>query len=233
MTNPIRFALHLPSYLACAGIEGASIVLDLRSGEFLFLDEVTTAFWNVLLDPDLSDLDRECVLKASFDADPVELKEDFENFRADCLTKGLLIEAAPAPRSGVGSTRPAPLIPILSAWISLVTVAVGLRRSGFAPVYERIMADAPAPSLGCDLARAERAFAAAENMFVSRSAPHDCLARSLALFRFLRAMGVSATHVIGVERYSLNAHAWVECEGEVILDLDRRESLIPMRKAPL
>ena len=62
------------------------------------------------------------------------------------------------------------------------------------------------------------AFGRAENFFVVRRAPDDCLVRSLSLYRFLREAGSRAEHVIGVRRFPFQAHAWVECAGEVLMD---------------
>jgi Transglutaminase-like superfamily len=235
--NPPEPSLYLPPYLAHAQVEGGTVVLDLRSGEFLLFDEVASSFWGVLLEPGVSNQDRQQSLMAQFDADPAQLTADFNAFRLDCLAKGLLVDTLPPPPLTNPSPRARIHFPVWSAWRSLLTVASSLRRSGFALTYaaaHAVIVEHPSqPTPGQDLARAERAFAAAENFFVLRSAPNDCLPRSLALFSFLRAMGLSATHWIGIDRYSLSAHAWVECDGRVILDVDRRDTLIPLTRAPL
>ena len=59
----------------------------------------------------------------------------------------------------------------------------------------------------------------AENLFWFRDAPDDCLPRSLALFSFLRALGLPATHKIGGTRYpGLLMHAWVESSERALID---------------
>ena len=63
-----------------------------------------------------------------------------------------------------------------------------------------------------------RAFGRAENFFALRKAPRDCLPRSIALFSFLRELGLPAEHRIGVDRYPFRAHAWVETDGRVLAD---------------
>lgn len=45
-----------------------------------------------------------------------------------------------------------------------------------------------------------------------------CLEMSLALTSFCLANGVAADFVIGVQRYSFLAHAWVETDGKVVAD---------------
>jgi hypothetical protein len=79
------------------------------------------------------------------------------------------------------------------------------------------MPASPAPRPAARLAsRAERAFSRAENLYLLRSAPRDCLPRSLALYRFLLSVGVPAEHCIGVQRFPFEAHAWVECGGRAV-----------------
>jgi hypothetical protein len=73
------------------------------------------------------------------------------------------------------------------------------------------------------LAKALAAFARAENCFSMKQAPRDCVPRSLALFRFLRLVGLPAEHCIGVRRSPFQAHAWVEFEGRVVHDLPSRQ----------
>jgi hypothetical protein len=68
------------------------------------------------------------------------------------------------------------------------------------------------------LTRAIAAFSRAENFFHLRRAPQDCLPRSLALFGFLRQLGLGAEHVIGVQLFPFLAHAWVEYRGHVVHD---------------
>jgi hypothetical protein len=92
-----------------------------------------------------------------------------------------------------------------------------ISREGFRVTYERC-AVIPAVASGNHLPDVLPAFVRAESFFVPRSAPDDCLLRSLSLYRFLREAGLGATHVIGVRRFPFQAHAWAECAGEVLLD---------------
>ena len=110
----------------------------------------------------------------------------------------------------------------LRAWWSLLLTVWQLRGNNFARVYSKL-SDSPKPpamgtSIEVPLERAERAFRLAENFFLMRKAPRDCLPRSLALYRFLLGAGIPANHVIGVHRYPFEAHAWVEANGRVICD---------------
>ena len=62
------------------------------------------------------------------------------------------------------------------------------------------------------------AFARAEEFFYLKTAPADCLPRSLALFRVLRAAGLPVEHCIGVQQFPFTAHAWAQFRGDIIHD---------------
>ena len=72
-------------------------------------------------------------------------------------------------------------------------------------------------SADVELARA--AFVRAENFYLRRRAPNDCLPRSLALYAYMRGLGVPVVHRIGARRFpAFRCHAWVEHDGAPILD---------------
>lgn len=59
----------------------------------------------------------------------------------------------------------------------------------------------------------------------------DCLPRSLTVYLLLQRRGVPATLHIGVKRYPFGAHAWVECDGDVVDDSAntwRQEPYLPI-----
>ena len=203
-------------------IDGNVIILDLRSGEYKILDDVATAMWLAVL----AGSDRPCCIEQlanTFAAAPAKVAADLEAFLHEAEVSGLLTSQLPtAPAIG----RPAPRWPrsclASGAWWSLFATTRMLAGNGFADAYAKLSACAKPK---CDdgdgftrLARAERAFSLAENFFVIPSAPQDCLPRSLSLYRFLLMAGVSADHVIGVRRFTFQAHAWVECAGRVVFD---------------
>ena len=174
---------------------------------------------------------------AQFAVEPDRARRDLAAFRERCLADGTFAAAATA-RPFVSGQRPAAkrvVWPAFAAWRCLAGTALLLRQRGFATAYrESTAVPAPRePSGDGALDRAIAAFALAENFFVPRRAPDDCLPRSLALFRFLRMMGLPAEHVIGCRRAPFFAHAWVECQGRVVLDDDRRSELTTIaRVAP-
>jgi len=217
-----------PPYVRQAHFEDAIVLLDLRRGEFLMLDEMAAAIWRGLTRQTATGDSLPESLTKQFDVEQDRVSEDIRAFRQQCLADGLLVDSC--TQFPVPARRPLrPVIfPTLAAWACLADAARKLRSFGFADAYATLVERAPdVPSVFDEnqLVRAEKAFARAENFFVARAAPNDCLPRSMALFSFLRKMGLPAEFCFGVERYSLTAHAWVECGGRVISDADRRTSL--------
>ncbi|HEX8065419.1 MAG TPA: lasso peptide biosynthesis B2 protein [Thermoleophilaceae bacterium] len=219
-----------------AEVEGLRVVLDLRTESYLVLDRVASAMWAALTASD----DRAgalAELEDRFDADRERLAADLDAFATRCVERGLLDSAGsrrpgapvrPAPaerRRGEGAARaPTGRRRRGSAWLttralqSLTATHLALSRRGFRSAYE----DAerlPVPAGDSDLVEpAVGAFVRAEELFLARRAPDDCLLRSLALHRFLRGVGLPSEHVIGVRRVPFQAHAWVEHGGEALLD---------------
>lgn len=201
-------------------VDGLIILLDLRAGEYIVLNRVASAMWNVTVTLDdiqarISDLVRQ------FDASAAQLEIDLVTFAEDCVARGFLqtLPASP-PVSRLGGKVHAPRATL--AWRSLLTTAYRLSRSGFGFTYQKY-SRLPFPyrqeTDGSPLiTQATQAFLRAENFFPLRSAPQDCLPRSLALYRFCLAAGLPARHVIGVRRLPFAAHAWVECAGQPLLD---------------
>ena len=118
--------------------------------------------------------------------------------------------------------RPARVAQLLAlrAWWSLFRTSRSLAKKGF---YHTYVPFTRLPSAGTDSAKADgsllrgvAAFSTAENFFHLKNAPRDCLPRSLALFGFLRSMGLAVEHVIGVQLVPFLAHAWVEYRGRVV-----------------
>lgn len=186
-------------------------------------DDAASALWSVLtgIDDAVTAFER---IAARYDVDEPRFHTDLEAFARRCVAEGLLehagsSERVPAADGAVASpsARARAVVPrTLRALTSLVATQRALARDGFARTYDRY-ALLPAAADAVPLREALSAFGRAENFFVARRAPDDCLARSLALYRFLRSAGVCAVHVIGVRRFPFAAHAWVECDGAEVL----------------
>jgi Transglutaminase-like superfamily/Coenzyme PQQ synthesis protein D (PqqD) len=245
------------NYAATAGVRQAVVdhglvLLDLHGGEFVILDEVAAAMWQALAHDGLDTGAAQAALLASFDVEPQRLSADLEAFVQRCLSQGWLqLRHAAGPLvppqvTSVQPTRPKPARPSrtarlapLYAWWCLVRTGRELRRHGLRGVVERWpelerpgVPDTPDACDSHSLQRALQAFRLAENFYIAARAPDDCLPRSLALFRFLRARGLPAEHCVGYERHASGAHAWVECGGQVLLDEDRRHRLTRLVPIP-
>jgi hypothetical protein len=217
---PEEAVLQPASTLRYRIVEGAAVLLDLRAAEYIVLNPVATALWQLLLSAEGDD--RVAKLQRQFDAPRERLEADLAAFARSSIERGFLIEGTP-PAPEPAAQRIAGRGPLaLRAWWSLVSTARALAARGFAETYlryARLAKPAAAGESGKDtVERAERAFLRAEHFFVMRSAPQDCLPRSLALYRFLLSAGIPADHCIGVRQYPFKAHAWVESGNRVLCD---------------
>lgn len=210
-------------------IDGLRIILDLSTESYRVLDDVASALWAVLVG--------EADAAGSFDdlarhyqIDHGRLRAEVTTFADRCVAAGMLEPAgtplatepvAPrAPARGRGGT--------LQALKCLIATQRALARDGFRTTYDRYARFSTgwdAPPLDVVL----RGFSRAENFFIARRAPGDCLVRSLSLYRYLRAANVPAEHVIGVRRFPFRAHAWVECSGSPVFD-ERSHDFTPLAR---
>lgn len=203
------------------------MLLDLTGNAYHVLDEVAARMWLAASDPARAPSAAIAELARGFDCEPTTVARDYAQFVARAIDDGLLTAAfAPVRPVAMRRKQRRRYWPTLDAWNCLAHTVLSLRLRGLRPTYDsaQVIGVAPAPKGGVDLGRALVSFRRAENFMVLRSAPRDCLPRSLALFRFLRRMGLAARHVIGVELDPFAAHAWVEVEGNVVNDADWRGS---------
>ena len=111
----------------------------------------------------------------------------------------------------------------IRAWWALVCVTISLSWRGFSRTYADAVSASKSRPVATDdlehvLSKAVVAFARAEEFFYLKAAPADCLPRSLALFRILRAVGLPVEHCIGVQQFPFTAHAWAQFRGDIIHD---------------
>ncbi len=208
-TSSVRFRI----------VDELVVLLDIRTGDYVIFDRVATKMWRVLLN--LAPSERVPALQRAFDAPPERLASDLEAFSRDCLERGFLQREPLREEQPPPTAEAHPNWLVLRAWWSLFCTVCLLANRGFDYTYRRYarLAAPEADEGNAELrARAERAFLIAENFFVMKSAPRDCLPRSLALYRFLRSVGVPADHRIGVTRYPFEAHAWVQCGDRLMFD---------------
>ena len=204
-----------------AEVDGLRVVLDLNTETYRVLDDVASVLWSVLTGEADALTTFEAVAR-DYAVERDRFGSDLAAFAQRCVTERLLEPAgtpvagravAPPQHAPARSTRPS----TLQALTCLIGTRRALNRDGFRETYERY-ALLPVGRRTRRLGAALPAFARAENFFVARRAPEDCLLRSLSLYRFLRSAGVPAEHVIGVRRFPFSAHAWVECDGSPVCD---------------
>lgn len=197
-------------------IDDRLVLLDIAAGDYLVLTATETAMWRALTE--LSAERRVGALAGQFEAPAALIAADLAQFEKMCLARGYLV-ARPLPPGGPPRAGDRDSLSALRAWLWMFRVSGALRRS-FQEAYDKCQRlrrprEPRPPGL---LQEAESAFLRAENFFIFRKAPKDCLPRSLSLYAFLTSAGFDVTHVIGVSRFPFEAHAWVEGDGRVLLD---------------
>jgi hypothetical protein len=219
---------HISSEILYEEIQGSVIVLDLRTEAYYILDPVATLLWRALLVTDNDDEVFQAV-QNEYAVERARLQTDLEAFKRHCITRGFLQEKESSriiekPQY----VEPAqPNFLVIRGWWCLFRTVRSLSTLGFARTY-REYSCLPIPKQNSDsdrlVERSVDAFRVAENFFLIRNAPQDCLPRSLALFRFLRLAGLPVEHCIGVRRFPFAAHAWVEYRGHIVLDKPSQQS---------
>jgi hypothetical protein len=196
-------------------IDNRVVLLDIDAGEYLVLDRIETLIWQGLISDSTAETIN--ILIEEYDISEDIILADIEAFKAQCIERGFFDKKSDTSRRKQ-QAAPAKAPNAWRAWLWMLRVSFSLR-SGFAPAYRLCLGlKQPGARTLADLEKAQTAFLFAENFFIFKSAPRDCLPRSLSLYGFLTSCGIRATHVIGIARYPFEAHAWVECDDKVLLD---------------
>lgn len=111
------------------------------------------------------------------------------------------------------------------AYVALIFVDFGLRFFGFRRTVKTVLKErnsAENEAAAIDWARISRTVEIAQRTFRLYLRPRtECLERSLVIYYLLRQEGIPAQLCIGCTKYPpLKFHAWVECAGRVINDLN-------------
>lgn len=222
-----------------ACVDQGCVILDLRAGRYIVLDDVGTFMWRALLGA-MAWQEAKAIVQLRYAVDAEILERDLQRFSHDCLRRGFVTiggepETPPSSRHAV-SASPGGSLPLpLRALQCLLQTRRQLHGQGFSECYERLqtLTTNPAALGGEDpdpiLRKACRSFLHLESLMISRRAPEDCLERSMALYRLLLGSGLPAEHVIGVRLQPFLAHAWVECNGEPLLG-ERRHGFTPLAR---
>jgi len=236
-----------PSGVRQADLGLGLLLVNLQHGDYVVLDATARAMWQAFLGPGATRAQAVAHLLAQFEVEPDLLAQDLERFLTQARRAGLLAplgghnrptrptRAAEPTRQRAHRQPPLQARSALGltwhAWWMLWRTARAVAKGS--PGWDGPDTAQPSPAAalagdvnGLPLRQALAAFRRAECFYVSRRAPDDCLPRSLALHRFLRDAGLPATHCIGFDRGGTGAHAWVECQGDVVLDRDRRAQMV-------
>lgn len=106
---------------------------------------------------------------------------------------------------------------ILKAYLALIQFDLYLACGNFQAVHDNVRR-CPLRKLPRLDRALERTCAALDIACIWYPKPALCLQRSAALACLLRANGVSAQLVIGVQQIPFKSHAWVEVNGRVVND---------------
>ena len=219
--------LHVSPNVFYEEIEGFIVILDLRTEAYYIFDPVGASMWKALLETNNND-EALYAVQNEYAVERARLQTDLETFKRRCIIYGFLQAKEPERRIETPRYFEAgqPKFLVLRAWWSLFRTMRSVSAFGFARTY-REYSRLPIPKEHSDvddlLKRSIAAFTMAENFFLMKNAPKDCVPRSLALFRFLRLVGLPVEHCIGVRRFPFAAHAWVEYRGHIVQDNPSRQ----------
>ena len=209
-----------------AEVDSLTLVMDWQTSAFFFLDEDASRMWHELRNVHGSVAAAKEALGRG-DESSRRLADLFDGFVASCESHGFLVSGHPPPARG-GQQAPWPRqarsrsFLAVRAWLWMLRMDIALGRQGFTAIYERLengTASSADRSDPADVELARAAFVRAENFYLRRRAPNDCLPRSLALYAYMRGLGVPVIHRIGARRFpAFRCHAWVECDGSPLLD---------------
>ncbi len=177
-------------------IDGTVFVLDLNTDIFSAVPPSLSAGW----------------LLASKGHEPDQELADILSARGWAASSHDRSRQVRTSRPVVGTCAPLP-----RAFLCLLRARGNLKRCGLARALE--WAEQHREVAGrFPLERSLAAFRKAEGILPNFKGDRDCLPRSLALLAMLRGHGFQAQLKIGLYRYPFDAHAWVEVDGQSVLE---------------
>jgi len=210
---------------------GETVVLDLKHGKYLTLNEVGGYVWDRLatdtsVDSIVQTLRNEFELPDSVTA--ADVGHDVAALVNRLTVAGLIDATARRSRPNNHNgyprkiARPVHGLPtVIECLILIALIKLRLRLSGPDRALQWIRRDAITSALGIDQQKVivrdiEKVVARACAFYPGRA---ECLERSLALLYLLVRRGVAATFCMGVHTNPFTAHAWIEFGGAIVNDL--------------
>lgn len=219
----IFFTLYQPSNsIRYVLIDERVVLLDLRSGKYLLLDNTASQMWKSIFTLPTYN---ECITKLAdhFKIECNRCKEELNDFIEYCNQNGYIKTTIENDTCLIKPNKKFSLPTVLHAWLCIFHTKRSITRSGFPAVYksQNRIKDTYINETTSNyelLSKSLVAYRRAENFFSIKDTKIDCLPRSMSLYRFLISVGLKVTHTIGVQRFPFSAHAWVEFEGKAISD---------------
>lgn len=203
---------------------GSSIVLlDIRTGCYLGLSEDAAKQWLGIL----KESDDHSINTYDFNNSNNTL-DNGKTAIAAFLEAGLLdipneVACADGIKTGIKRYRSSILSKVPNVLVALYYIYIAtwlVKHERFHDIYYRLQGvdsgtcNIPLPKFETALSY----FLHAETLFPFGSSNRDCLARSTALYLYMRYKGYSVKHNIGVRMDPFAAHAWVSHHGSPVLN---------------
>lgn len=214
-------AFQFSAHVRWAILNKRAVILCLRTGKYLGLNEVGTQIWKGLSEGiHRSEL---CVqIGQLYNVDVTFIYTDYDVLISQLLSRRLIepIGIRTNVRFTPGTFVRFPIPLAFRAWVCHMSVSLRLRFGDFSNTYDFArgcvsrMPDTPIAQLERCLSR----FIYAEKFSPQAISQQDCLPRSLSLFIFLVECGFAVRHIIGIADDPLRAHGWVELENTILLD---------------
>jgi hypothetical protein len=231
MTTREGKMIRRASHALATSRNGETVVLDLKRGQYLTLNEVGGYVWERLA----SDTSVDSIvqtLRADFElpdtVSPADVGHDV-SVLLDRLTAAGLIDHAARPSRRHGHkrdrrplARPTHTLPsVLECTQLIAVIKLRLRFSGPGRTLRWIRRQVSPSTLSVaqqemTVRDIERVVARACAWYPGRA---ECLERSLALLLLLVRRGITATFCMGVHPKPFTAHAWIEFRGTIVNDV--------------
>lgn len=206
-----------------------TILLCLNSGAFLGLNGTAKIVWGSLITGS-SVLETAQHLSSEYNVDLQRALVEVQIFLESCKEKSLIasMNSSTEDRIPTGKDRSPSVKPsILRAAIIIFITRAKLRFSGFARAYwdTEFISEKHETKNDADINSIKNSldvFLTAEGLLPYNRSHHDCLSRSLSLYRFLRTTGAPVRHHIGIREHPFESHSWVTFQSDPLLNDPRQ-----------
>lgn len=224
--------LKISSHVRWVILNRRVVILCLRTGKYLGLNEVGTLIWGGLSEG-LCRADICTKITQLYNVSIESAHADYDELLGGFCDR-LLVGQDSARLYQRHPPRPFLRFPIplaMNAWLCQVSVSLRLSLRGFSSAYDFATScvDRMPDFQVSQLDQCLNSFVHAENFSARSISQQDCLPRSLSLFVYLVGCGYAVRHIIGVSDDPLRAHGWVELDNTILIDSKERvEQFVPI-----